>query len=230
MIHDNFFERLLVLPLFQGIAHSEFMEIVERIRLGFQNSSEGKVLVKQGEVCSCLYFILSGEIYSKKISDNNNYEIKEIIETPTVLQPESLFGMSTHYTRTFVANSQVQILKIEKDAVRDILFYYPTFRINYLNMLSTRVQMANRFLWRKVPTNLFIRFKYFLSERCLRPAGHKILCMTMITLAEELSTTRLKVSKMLNLLADDGLIYLKRERIIIPNMEKIMMENYEIDD
>ena len=115
------------------------------------------------------------------------------------------------------------MLRVEKDAVRDILFYYPTFRINYLNLLSTRVQMANRLLWRKGADELLNRFVQFLSARCLRPAGRKELHIGMKTLGEELLATRLNVSKMLNSLESQGMLELRRSKIVVPNMEKLMM-------
>ena len=220
---DEFFDRLLLLPLFQGIGRNDFMEIAERIRLGFQRQRKGQVLVSQDDLCSSLLFILDGEIRINKKSDAHNYELNEWTSQPLVLQPESLFGLSTRYTRTFTTETAVHILKVNKDAVRDILFYYPTFRINFLNLLSMRVQLANRQLWRPAASDLPLRFVQFLSSRCLRPAGRKELRISMQTLADELLTTRLNVSQLLNSLAQEGLIELKRERIFVPSMEKLLM-------
>ena len=222
MMKDDFFDRLLLLPLFQGIGRGDFLEIAERIRLGFHNKSKGNVLVQQDEMCTGLTFILNGEVCSTKLSDHKDYELSEWINLPMVLQPESLFGLSTRYTRTFKAATDVQVLRVEKDAVRDILFYYPTFRINYLNLLSTRVQLAHRQLWKACPDDLNLRFVQFLNARCLRPAGRKELCISMNVLADELLATRLNVSKMLNALAAEHKIELKREKIVVPNMEHLM--------
>ena len=42
-IENIIFERLLLLPLFQGIGRSEFQEITGRIRMGFQKIPRGAV-------------------------------------------------------------------------------------------------------------------------------------------------------------------------------------------
>ena len=223
MHEEGFFDRLLLLPLFQGIGRGDFQEIAERVRLGFLKRSKGCVLVQQDELCTGLYFVLGGEVCAHRLSDQNDYSINEWLNMPLVLQPECLFGLSTRYTRTFTAASDVQLLRVEKDVVRDVLFYYPTFRINYLNLLSTRAQLSTRLLWRTVSLDLRSRFIQFLSSRCLRPAGRKELNMGMVALADELLTTRLKVSKMLNELEHQEMLELHREKIVVPNLERLLM-------
>lgn len=223
MKEEGFFDRLLLLPLFQGIGRGDFQEIAERVRLGFLKLPKGSILARQDELCTGLFFVLGGEVCAQRLSDQNDYTIKEWLNMPLVLQPECLFGLSTRYTRTFTATSNVQMLRVEKDVVRDVLFYYPTFRINYLNLLSTRAQLSSRLLWRNVSVDLRSRFVQFVSSRCLRPAGRKEMKIGMVALANELLTTRLKVSKMLNELERQELVELRREKVIVPNLERLLM-------
>ena len=220
---ENFFDRLLLLPLFQGISKTDFLEIAERVKLNFQKLGKGNILVEQDELCTGLYFILKGEVEVKKVSDQKDSELVEWLNMPLVLQPETMFGLTTRYTRSFVAESPLQLLRVEKDVVRDILFDYSTFRINYLNLVSYRVQMANRMLWRNIPDDLEARFIQYLASHCLRPAGKKELRISMRTLSERLLTSRLSVSRMLNRLEEEELIHLSRGKILIPCMEKLMM-------
>lgn len=219
----DFFDRLLLLPLFQGIGRGEFFEIAERIRIGFQKVPAGEVLVRQDDSCAQLHFVLKGELCARHLSGNKHYVLSEWFDMPMVVQPENLFGFRTRFTHTFQAVTALHILKIEKAAVRDILFYYPTFRINYLNMVSTQVQQAGRNAWKRWPSDLESRFVHFLILRCARPAGRKELKIKMSQLSEELLATRLNVSRMLNLLQDRKLIVLHRERIEIPSFERLIM-------
>lgn len=219
---NAFFERLLLLPLFQGIGKQEFWEIAERIRIGFQKLSPGAVIAGQDTSCEMLNFILGGEVCVSQASDDYAYTLSEYFSQPIVVQPEALFGMRTRYTRTFTAKSTTELLKIEKSAVRDILFYYPTFRINYLNMVSTQMQQATRLLWRSLPENLHYRFVRFVAVRCLKPAGRKDLKIKMTQLAAELNETRLSVSNMLHDLENLGLVEMRRGHIVINSFEKLM--------
>ncbi len=229
MQNDFFYNRLLRLPLFQGLGKGDFIEIAGRTRLEFQTFPKGSILVKQDELCTGLYFVIDGEVCSSRWSVDKKYELKEWFALPCVLQPESVFGLVTCYTRTFIAASPLQVLRVEKNAVRDILFDYSTFRINYLNFLSSAVQNKEKTMWRMSVDNLAVRFVNFLSVRCVRPAGRKDLHISMVDLAQELLATRLRVSRMLKFFASEGLLILKRERIIVPNFEKLLMWRLEGD-
>ncbi len=219
---NPFFERLLLLPLFQGIGREEFWEIAERIRIGFQKLPGGAVIAGQDSSCEMLQFVLSGEVCVRQTSDDYAYMLSEYFAQPMVVQPEALFGMRTRYTRTFLASTATELLKIEKSAVRDILFYYPTFRINYLNMVSTQMQQATRLLWRSFPEKLHYRFVRFMAVRCLKPAGRKVLKIKMTQLAAELNATRLGVSNMLHDLQERGLLEIHRGHIVINSFERLM--------
>lgn len=219
---QSFFDKLLLLPLFQGIGRGEFMEIAERIRIGFYKTNHEQVLVEQDEFCDVLIFVLRGEVCISRVSDNHTYTLTEWNQQPMVVQPEALFGLNTRYTRRYATTHAAEYIKVDKAAVRDILFYYPTFRINYLNLVSTQMQQASRLLWRPMAQTLGERFVRFVVARSVRPAGRKDLEIKMEHLSDELLDTRLNVSRMLHTFADNGLIEMKRRHILIPSLEKLL--------
>ena len=63
----------------------------------------------------------------------------------------------------------------------------------------------------------------FLIAHCSYPAGSKTFFILMERLAQELNDSRLNVSRVLNQLQHDGLIELHRGRIIIPQLERLLM-------
>jgi CRP-like cAMP-binding protein len=218
-----FFDRLLLLPLFQGIARREFQDIANTISLGYRRVPRETVVVHQDEMCTGLHFILGGETRVACESSDHGYTLTEHHSHPMVVQPEALFGLTTRYTRTFRVMRGAEMLSVEKAAVRDLLFDYPTFRINYLNMVSARMQLATRHLWRSLSPSLPARFAQFLEVRSLRPAGYKELHIMRPRLAEELHDTPRHVAEMLAALRDDGLVTLTRGYVIVPNFEKLLL-------
>lgn len=216
------FDKLLSLPLFLGIGRADFMEIVARIRLGFNRKAENAVIVEEGSLCNSLFFIISGSFCSVQQSDARNYSFVEWYEAPMVLQPECLFGLTTRYTKLYRATSAVQYLEVDKRAISDILFTYPTFRFNYLNQLSMQVQQSKRKLWQKLPDSDIGKFIGFVANRCAYPAGRKEIRISMENLAGELQISRQRVSQMLRALENENLISLGRERIEIPALEKLL--------
>lgn len=219
---ENFFDRLLLLPLFQGIGRNDFWEIAEQTRIGFHSCEAGTLLVEQDAPCESLLFVMNGKICASRTNDSHTYILREYVERPDVLQPESLFGPITHHTRTYTAVTPVQYFEINKRDVRDRLLLYPTFRINYLNLLTRQSQLALRHLWHSTSEVLAHRFIQFIHARSLRPAGHKELTIKMQDLGAELLTTRLNVSNMLRELEADDLIHTHRGRIEIPQFEKLL--------
>lgn len=222
-MESNFSQRLVNIPLFQGISRDDFINIATKIHFDFSTYKAGDVIVREGETCNNLICIIQGVIAKEMRADDGSYLFREISDKPTVIQPDRLFGLSPRYSATFKAERETSILTVPKHEVRDILFGYMTFHINYLNFICSSKQVWEGRLWKRLPEPLEERFVHFLLARSTRPAGHKELVIGMVDLAEELVTTRLNVSKMLNQLKNDNLIYLSRGHIVIPELEKLIL-------
>ena len=220
---ENFYPRLLQLPLFQGIGRGDFWEIAELVRIAFHRLEAGKVLVREGDPCHSLIFVMRGTLCAQRSDDRHRYTFLEYLNQPMVVQAECLFGLSTQYTRTFTVTEDIQYFEIKKEDVRDVLFDYETFRINYLNLLSRYTQYTSRRLWRCQPDSIIERFNQFIQARAMYPAGRKELLIRMEDLAEELLTTRLRVSESLHQLQSQGLVLTHRGRIEIPALEKMLV-------
>ncbi len=221
---SQIFEKLLSLPLFQGIGRSEFLEIMKRIRPSFQTFRRGRVLTEQDALCTELIFVVSGQVCVQRESDSHSYVLTEWMDQPFVVQPEALFGLRTRYTRKYTLWSNGEVLKIDKASVRDVLFNYPTFRINYLNLLSMHCQQSAHQLARALPESIDVRFVRFLMARSLRPAGRKELRIKMTQLGRELLVSRLTVSRMLHRLADAGLVEMGRGGIAVKSLDRLIQE------
>lgn len=213
------FDNLLLLPLFQGLSREDFLDIAGSIRLAFRRIESRQTLFEQDEMCQSLCFVLKGNIRVTTSSDDHAYAIAEWYDRPVVIQPEALFGRHTRYTRTFAVEAGAEILEIDKAAVRDILFDYPTFRMNFLNYLSAQMERLNRHARRAISAEPDERFAQFLFARCWHPAGTKRVTIKMQQLAAELHETRLTISQMLRRLSDRGLLTTRRGHIDIPRLE-----------
>ncbi len=222
---QDLFKRLLELPLFQGISYSEFLEIADRLRLSYVKRKKNDFIAKEGEMCKSLCFLMQGKVKSLRESDDHSYTLIEEVDSPAVLQPENLFGLRTRYTRSFIASEPVGFFEIDKSMVRDTLMLYPTFRINYFNILGANVQMRESKLWQNHPDDLTQRFRTFMLWRVARPAGRKQLLISMEDLALQLNATRLNVSRMLSKLEEQGVIEVHRKNIVFPFFEKFCAMN-----
>ena len=50
-------EKMLELPLFQGMSKTDMNKVLAHTRLGFENYSKGKTIVEEGAICDSLYFL-----------------------------------------------------------------------------------------------------------------------------------------------------------------------------
>ena len=228
MIDSNTFPRLVTIPLFQGISRGEFDEIASKMHFSFQTYHAGEDIVIADTPCQELVCTITGRFVHEKRADDGSYTFREYSEKPMVLQPDRLFGRYPYYSTTVRAVADAYVLTIPKKEVRDVLFNFLTIHINYLNLVCSAKQHWEGRMWKQLPSNLEERFLYFLLGRATRPAGRKELDIGMVDLANELVTTRLNVSKMLNELKDENLLYLSRGRIEIPEIEKIVMRQQHI--
>lgn len=224
------FDTLLQLPLFQGLGHEDFTNIIEKVKLHFIKHRPGETLIKEGEVCDQLLFIIKGEISSITTSCDKTITIIEQIETPYVIEPHSLFGMTTHYVASYIALSEVHTVSVSKALVMSELFNYDIFRLNYMNIISNRAQTLHNHLWKTPPTNTSQKFIHFLTTHVERPSGKKRIKVKMEDLAHTLDDTRMNVSRALNGLQEQNLLTLHRKEIEIPDLEVLVTRSTTLEE
>ena len=215
------YDNLLLLPLFQGLSKNDLTSIIEKVKFNFLTYQEGENILLQGNTCQHLCFLLSGEMVVKTSDAEHGFTLSEVLEGPYIIEPQSLFGMFPVYTATYQAHSQVKILKIDKSFIFSELNNHEIFRLNYLNILSNRSQVAYQKLWQSHIGTLNEKFHRFFFLRCQKQEGKKMLSITMEELSRLINETRINVSRLLNELQDKELIQLKRKEIVIPDFEKL---------
>lgn len=215
----SFSNRLLLVPLFQGFSRLDFLDIVEKTPFDFRTFKSGQPVITQDSESHSLYIILKGEVLCITDSPDHSYKFCEPLTAPCIVQPECLFGLHNRYSHTFKALSEVQVVSLDKQSVRQLLSLYPTFQINFYNRLCTFAQHTSRLLWQARQTTLEERFRIFMQHRSLRPSGSKELRIRMEDLALELGTTRLRVSQMLSVLAKRDLLSYSRGAIVVKKLE-----------
>ena len=213
---DTMFDTLLQLPLFQGLAQEDFTCILEKVRLHFIKHKTGEVFINAGTPCDQLVFVLNGEITSSTIVEGS-YSLIEVIQAPCLIEPYSMFGMTTNYISTYTARTVAHTVNISKSFVMNNLFKYDIFRLNYMNILSNRYQILHKRLWSPVGASLEMRIIDFILNHIERPYGEKTLKIKMEELARITNDTRISVSKTLNSMQEKGLVELHRGEIFIPD-------------
>lgn len=217
------YDKLLQFPLFQGMSRDDLELVAGHTRFGFSKIVSGKTVIKDGDSCTHLYFLISGTVRVETFSDDHGYRVVERMQAPYILQPEALFGYTQRYTHHFTAQTEASFITIDKEEVVRLSEDFLVFRLNLLNIFATQTQKLNRQPWRQYPQTLRERVIRFFVQHSVYPAGPKTFYVLMNRLAAELNESRLEISRTLNEMQHEGLLHLYRGRIEIPSLEHVLM-------
>ena len=215
------YESLLQLPLFQGMSKADLTKILEKVRFNFLKYENEEIILRQGEKCDKLIFLLSGTLVRRTVAPCNLFTLEETISHPTVIEFHSLFGINTCYKATYSSQGEVALLTIDKQYVFRVLDLHMVFRINFFNLLSSKTEKLHSHLWSITPKGLEGRLAHFIRSLCNTPHGHKILYAKMDDLAALLDDTRLNVSNVLNKWQHEGHIEMRRKEYVIPDLARL---------
>lgn len=208
-------------PLFQGLTSDNLLQIIGQTKFSFHKIAAGDTIKDEGEKCNRLALVTNGQAKSIAHADDHGYSIEESVVAPYMLQPECVFGLHTHYTRTFIAIKTCDTVEIDKNDLMRISDEFIIFRMNLINYISALSQKATRKLWHPTPADARGRIVYFIKQHCLSPTGPKTMRIKMTRLAQETGTGRRAVSEALNAMQDEKLLTFSRGIIEIPHIEAL---------
>lgn len=222
------FEKLQQLPLFQGLSINELSFLLERVKLNFNQHAANTIIASQDDCCDKLIYILNGKVCTEHHNANDKFIITEYLDAPHVIEPYNMFGMSQQYSHTYRFVTEGSTFSIDKRVFCDILMNMNIIKMNMLNMICYKLQMATNDLRAKEASGIEEKIKRFLKAYIIKPTGKKIIMVKMEDFAVILNESRLGVSKALNMMENKGIIMLKRREIYIPEIKYLL--NYNVND
>lgn len=216
------YESLLSLPYFQGMSKDDITAILGKVTLEFAKYNEGEIIRSPSDKCDKFLVLMQGEISATTEAPDSSFTLTELIQAPYAIEPYSMFGYDTHYKRSYKAKGDCAVLSIDKRFLFTELNKHSIFTINFLNLISQKVQKLNKEIWEHTPSSIKGRIAHFIKLRSEVPYGRKVLSIKMERLASILCETRLNVSKALNEMQNTGLIELHRKEIVIPSLRRVI--------
>lgn len=217
----SMFDTLLELPLFQGLSLEDFHAIITKVKLEFNSYKAKEKIIKSGDSCNKLHFLLKGEMQMSTTSADGKYVITETMKAPCLIEPQSLFGMNTKFKSSYNAKTRLSTLSISKEYFLSNLLQFEIFRLNYMNIICNKTQNLHSKMWTEETSSLEKRIVRFLLDHFERIEGEKIIKSKMTDMAEVLQCTRLNMSKVLNKLQKEGLADLRRSEFSITDAKKL---------
>ena len=224
----SMYDRLLKLPLFQGLSRNDLTEILEKVKVEFRNFAPNEYLAKQDDSCSELLFVINGRIRVCTRDKKHKFSLYETIDgdvqDDVLIEPSSLFGLRTSLWSSYKAETSTNVLVIKKSYILPLLCNYEIFNLNYFNVLSIRAQDLQQKIWDAHIGNTLQKIVSFLTQRCVFGSGPKELNIKMRDLAFLLNDTRNNISGILNYLQEKGYVELSRKVIKVNNLADLVLE------
>ena len=216
------YDKLLQLPLFQGMSERDWSYVVGHTRFEFERIGTGITPIREGDRCTSICILIKGQLLGESIADDHSYKVIETYHAPFILQPENLFGLTQRYSQSFTTATSCEFLKLSKEEALKISDNFEVFRINLLNIITTYAQRHSRRPWHVPPVTLRSKIIRFVSDRCRIPVGHKLVCIKMEQLASLIGVSRLNLSRELHAMEHEGLIRLRRGEFEIFSLQDML--------
>ena len=215
-MRDSMFERLQSLPLLLGLGVHDLMNIVEKVKFGFDKYYDGDTIVYQGDRCDKIVYVLRGELCAFRRDDEKMMHTYEYFtKEPYIIEPQNIWGMQQKYERTYSFPSEGNTCCIEKRQLAYLMSRYEIVRTNFLNMICNKLQYANTTLRDGFPSNTCNKLIKFLKNNKISHHGRTNIKIKMDQLSNLISDTRLNVSRVLNMWESRGVIELYRGGFLI---------------
>ena len=219
----NRYVLLTRLPLLQGVSSTELLNWEDVLRLDIDEFPASRLpLIKQGDNCSHLLYLVEGELEREHRSEDGRYATRSSINGPAIIEVDRLFGLKPTYQYTYRAKTEVKMLGIRKNLVNSHLMKSEVFRLNLLNSLSAQAQKRAA---TQLPCQLDSaeeRLRHLLSTLFPDQEGQADISIMMKDLAKYTGDTRLTISQILNRWDADGSIRLGRGHFTIHDLNALV--------
>lgn len=213
------YEKMQLLPLFQGMSLADFSGILQTLKLDFEQYDEGDVIIQQGEPFEYLIYVLSGELDIELHCTHPSMIVAERCDrVPYVIEPYNLFSVKRNSERTYTFRTKGSTFKIHKTVFTQKLMSNPIIKSNMINYTSNLLRKMNDRSTIVVPMTVEEKIINLISQMCKIPDGRKDIRVKMDEMADCIQETRLNVSKVLNQWNDEGKITLRRSGFEIMNL------------
>ena len=134
------YELLMDLPLFKGASREHISKLIGATKLHFLKYPAGETMIRAGEECTHLTFLLSGKVRATMENADGRFAVSQTLVGPTAISPDFLFGRYTQYPSEIVSLEDVSALKIAKNDYIKLLNADNVFLLNFLNIISANDQ------------------------------------------------------------------------------------------
>lgn len=185
-------------------------------QLKIKSYKENTVLHFEGESCTMLEIILSGEVAVERLDESGGLLTIAKFKNNDILGGNLLFSQTPAFPMTITTNKPSIILEIKKEVLFDLFVNNPSFLRRYLEYVSDHTSILGYKLKHYVNKTIRENLMSFLEHESKKQNSKRIdLNMTKKALAEKIGVQRTSLSRELAKMKKDGLIIFDTESITL---------------
>ena len=219
---DSIFDTLMALPLFQGVSRLKLSELVEKVPFHFKKYYDGDNIISVGDKCTSVCFLVSGQVKIDYPCQNRKIHIIETISAPNVIGPEYLFGKTTAYPFSVVANGMCGTLQVAKSDYVNMLQTDKVFLFNILNMLSRNNQLSTSSMLSVTRGSIAERIAQMVAMLTHADCTDIRISFRQKDLSTMLGSQRTSFINALEHMKDEGLVEYSINEIIVKDRKRLL--------
>ena len=213
-------------PIFNGLTETELQFLAERAVA--RNYQKGELLFSEGDACTGLFVIESGQIRIFKSSPGGREQVLTVEGPGSSIAELPVFDGGT-YPASTAAVSDARVYFISKQDFHSLCLVHPQVPLKVLKVVGGRLRKLVGIIEELSFTTVRSRLISVLVRRAKtgRKTGEGIefeLPSSNQELASEIGTVRELVSRNLSRLQAEDLIHLKGKTVTIPNLKRLQTE------
>lgn len=181
----------------------------QRQYLEVKTFKKGSFLFREGELCSCVTFVASGQVKISSMHYSGNEVVFNLLEKGELFGNNLIFSDSPIYKGDVIALQETVVVIIEKEKLLQLLRCNKDFLKMYLNIQSNFGKHLNSTIKMLSLSSAEERFKFYLYEN-----NNEINYSTITELADILHLKRETLSRLISRLEKENVIKRSLHKII----------------
>jgi CRP-like cAMP-binding protein len=219
---DHTLQVLTGCPLFRGVDPEVVSGLLSGIPYQVRSYEKGDLIARAGDEVFFQHVVLQGSVKGEMMDFAGKVIKIEDIHPPRPLATAFLFGNRNRYPVNIVANEQVEILSIPRDAFLKLMQKHELVLRNFVNSISSRGQ----FLSSKIKFLSFTTIKGKLAQYLLDLAENMgseqvTLPLSQSELSELFGVARPSVGRAVSEMNRDGIIRSDGRQVTLLDRERL---------
>jgi CRP/FNR family transcriptional regulator, dissimilatory nitrate respiration regulator len=213
---------LLNSPIFRGISENEIEDLISTVNCKFRTFRSGSVIALNNDEIRSLMIVLSGEVRGEMVDAAGRVIKIEDIFPPMALAAAFIFGPGSRFPVNVVANTDTELIVIDKGDFLTLMQKDKRVLSNYLNVVCSRaVFLSERLRFLSFRTIKGKLAHYLLSLPCSHEST-VTLDRTQQQLSEYFGVTRPSLARALAGMEDERLVVAKNREVTILNRQALL--------